>query len=68
VFVANRRFPDGPNPWWDEALVNPHLELQDHIRMIHPELAANLPGSDDLTFYWPLTGVRQAPSIGSGTP
>jgi len=57
VFVGNRNFPDGPNPWWDEALVNPHLELADHVRMIHPEAAP--PG--DMTFYRPLTAV---PSIG----
>jgi iron complex transport system substrate-binding protein len=56
VFVANRRYPEGPNPWWDEALVNPHLELRDHIQMLHPDRVAD-PGLDDFTFYRRLRGV-----------
>ena len=54
VFVANRNYPDGPNPWWDEALVNPHRELADHIHMLHPELAGDL-GDEPMTFYARLT-------------
>lgn len=59
VFVGNRNFPDGPNPWWDEALVSPHLELADHVRMIHPEVTLR----SDMTFYRPLT-----PTSSSRTP
>lgn len=59
VFVANRNFPDGPNPWWDEALVNPHRELADHVQMLHPELASP-GGAAPMTFY-----TRLAPPAGS---
>jgi hypothetical protein len=59
VFVANRRYPDGPNPWWDEALVNPHLELLDNVRMIHPERAAKAPFAQDLVFH---AAVQTAPA------
>lgn len=63
VFIGHRNFPAGPNPWWDEALVNPHRELADHIRMIHPELP--LPDdTEPLQFYRQLQVVqttRRAP-------
>lgn len=50
VYVEHLNYPDGPNPWWDEALVHPHLELMDHIRILHPELADR--SSDDrFTFF-----------------
>lgn len=42
VYVEHRNYPSGRNPWWDEALVNPHLELMDHIRLLHPELVPAL--------------------------
>jgi len=28
-----------PHPWWDQALINPHIELLDYVKAIHPELA-----------------------------
>ena len=54
VWVANINWPTGPNPWWDYALVSPHLALADHVRMIHPKLLS--PG--DMTFYRSLAGLR----------
>ena len=53
VYVANRNYPMGPNPWWDQALVNPHLELADFIRMIHPDLLPD----HELALYLPLTAA-----------
>jgi iron complex transport system substrate-binding protein len=37
VFIAHANYPDGPNPWWDYALVEPHLELRDLKAILHPE-------------------------------
>ena len=37
VFVGHAGYPDGINPWWDYALVEPHLELLDLMAILHPE-------------------------------
>lgn len=38
VFVSFNPDADGRNPYWDQALINPHLELADYVKAIHPEL------------------------------
>jgi iron complex transport system substrate-binding protein len=63
VFVANRNYPMGPNPWWDQALINPDVELADYIRMIHP---ARLP-DHALTLHMPLRPAAR-PDAHAGTP
>ena len=50
VFVGHAGYPDGVNPWWDYALVEPHLELLDLMAIFHPETH----GDRDLRFYRPL--------------
>jgi iron complex transport system substrate-binding protein len=37
VYVNHRNYPDGPNPWWDRALIEPHEELRDLISIFHPD-------------------------------
>ena len=37
VFVGHVGYPDGINPWWDYALVEPHRELLDLMAILHPE-------------------------------
>jgi iron complex transport system substrate-binding protein len=34
-FVPNA---EGKNPYWDQALLRPDLELADYIRVLHPDL------------------------------
>jgi iron complex transport system substrate-binding protein len=58
VFVANRNYPTGPNPWWDQALIHPDRELADYIRMIHP---ARLP-DHELTLHLPLHPAARSES------
>jgi iron complex transport system substrate-binding protein len=50
VYVEHLNYPAGPNPWWDEALVRPHLELMDHIRILHPERVPGAAGAP-FTFF-----------------
>jgi iron complex transport system substrate-binding protein len=52
VFVNHRNYPDGPNPWWDYALVEPHEELADLIAIFHPERAIS---GRAFRFYRPLS-------------
>ncbi|MEM7048347.1 MAG: ABC transporter substrate-binding protein [Acidobacteriota bacterium] len=47
VFVGHAGYPDGINPWWDYALVEPHLELLDLMAIFHPETH----GNRELHFY-----------------
>ncbi len=47
VFVGHAGYPDGTNPWWDYALVEPHLELLDLMAIFHPEKH----GGRELRFY-----------------
>jgi iron complex transport system substrate-binding protein len=58
VYINHRNYPDGPNPWWDYALLQPDVELADLISIFHPELLPN----HELTFWRSL-----APSSASGT-
>lgn len=37
-FVSYNPTKERRNPWWDQALINPHLELLDYVKAIHPEL------------------------------
>jgi iron complex transport system substrate-binding protein len=37
-FVSYNPTKEGRNPWWDQALINPHIELLDYVKTIHPEL------------------------------
>ena len=52
VFVGHAGYPDGINPWWDYALVEPHLELLDLMAIFHPEKH----GDRELRFYRRLPG------------
>ena len=47
VFVGHAGYPDGINPWWDYALVEPHLELLDLMAIFHPDKH----GDRELRFY-----------------
>ncbi len=47
VFVGHAGYPDGINPWWDHALVEPHLELLDLMTILHPGQHEN----HELRFY-----------------
>jgi iron complex transport system substrate-binding protein len=38
VYVKNSGRPGGLNPYWDLGLPNPHWDLADHIKILHPEL------------------------------
>ena len=62
VYVANRNYPMGPNPWWDQALVNPDVELADYVRMIHPDLLPD----HELTLYLPLIPTIRSEAHGVG--
>ncbi|MCG8459767.1 MAG: ABC transporter substrate-binding protein [Holophagales bacterium] len=56
VFVGHVGYPEGSNPWWDYALVEPHLELLDLMAILHPEIH----GDRELRFYRPLeSGVKR---------
>ena len=37
-FVSYNPTKERRNPWWDQALINPHIELLDYVKAIHPEL------------------------------
>jgi iron complex transport system substrate-binding protein len=37
-YVSYNPDPHGRNPYWDRALINPHLELTDYVKAIHPDL------------------------------
>jgi iron complex transport system substrate-binding protein len=37
-FVSYNPTKEKRNPWWDQALINPHLELLDYVKALHPEL------------------------------
>lgn len=37
VYINHVTYPDGPNPWWDYALIQPDRELADLIAILHPE-------------------------------
>jgi iron complex transport system substrate-binding protein len=50
AFATGRRDDPGRNPYWDYALIQPDVELADHIKMIHPQL---LP-EHRLTLYRPV--------------
>jgi len=50
VFVNHKNYPDGPNPWWDYALIKPDEELADLIAIFHPERLS----SHQSTFWRPL--------------
>jgi iron complex transport system substrate-binding protein len=41
VFINHKNYPDGPNPWWDFALIKPDEELADLIAILHPEILAH---------------------------
>jgi iron complex transport system substrate-binding protein len=38
-FVSYNPTKERRNPWWDQALINPHVELLDYVKALHPELA-----------------------------
>jgi iron complex transport system substrate-binding protein len=38
VYLKHSGRPGGPNPYWDLGLLNPHWDLADHIKILHPEL------------------------------
>jgi iron complex transport system substrate-binding protein len=38
VYINHKHYPDGPNPWWDYALIKPDEELSDLIAIFHPHL------------------------------
>lgn len=38
-FVSYNPTKEKRNPWWDQALINPHIELLDYVKAIHPEIA-----------------------------
>ncbi len=37
-FVSYNPTKERRNPWWDQARINPHIELLDYVNSIHPEL------------------------------
>ena len=37
-FVTYNPDANGRNPYWDQALINPHLELADYVKAIHPDI------------------------------
>lgn len=37
-YVSNNPTAQKRNPWWDQALISPHIELMDYVRAIHPDL------------------------------
>ncbi len=37
-FVSYNPTQEKRNPWWDQALIQPHIELLDYVKAIHPEL------------------------------
>jgi iron complex transport system substrate-binding protein len=37
-FVTYNPDENGRNPYWDQALINPHLELADYVKAIHPDI------------------------------
>lgn len=37
-FVTYKPDANGRNPYWDQALINPHLELADYVKAIHPDI------------------------------
>jgi iron complex transport system substrate-binding protein len=37
-FVSYNPTKEKRNPWWDQALIQPHVELLDYVKAIHPEL------------------------------
>ncbi len=37
-FVSYNPTKERRNPWWDQALINPHIELLDYVKAMHPEL------------------------------
>jgi iron complex transport system substrate-binding protein len=37
VYINHVNYPDGPNPWWDYALIQPDEDLADLIAIFHPE-------------------------------
>jgi iron complex transport system substrate-binding protein len=51
VYVNHRNYPDGPNPWWDYALIQPDRELADLIAIFHPHLLPD----HEFTFWRRLT-------------
>jgi iron complex transport system substrate-binding protein len=50
VYINHLNYPDGPNPWWDYALIQPDRELADLIAILHPQLLPN----HRFTFWRPL--------------
>jgi iron complex transport system substrate-binding protein len=38
VYLKHSGRDGGPNPYFDLGLPNPHWDLADHIRILHPEL------------------------------
>jgi iron complex transport system substrate-binding protein len=58
VYVNHKNYPDGPNPWWDYALIRPDEELSDLIAIFHPQLLPN----HRSTFWRPLAPVHEAGS------
>jgi iron complex transport system substrate-binding protein len=51
VYINHKNYPDGPNPWWDYALIRPDAELADLIAIFHPALLPN----HESTFWRRLT-------------
>jgi iron complex transport system substrate-binding protein len=37
IYVKHRERPGAANPFWDQGMLNPHWDLADHIRILHPE-------------------------------
>lgn len=37
-FVSYNPTAERRNPWWDGALISPHIELLDYVKVLHPEL------------------------------
>ncbi|MEM7587439.1 MAG: ABC transporter substrate-binding protein, partial [Acidobacteriota bacterium] len=60
VFVGHVGYPHGVNPWWDYALVEPHLELLDLMAILHPETH----GDRELRFYRRLNSRREGEAKG----
>jgi iron complex transport system substrate-binding protein len=38
IYIKHAGYPGGPNAYWDLGLPNPHWDLADHIKILHPEL------------------------------
>jgi iron complex transport system substrate-binding protein len=50
IYLCGRLDEEGRNPYWDQALPRPDLELRDFVQILHPELLSGEP----LMFYRPI--------------